>query len=199
MDVTPESTIWTIWLAWWASWMAAAFWSDRAVKRPAPRNQIFYRLLAIAGYVLLFGLYQHDLRTEMILWRTPVALGWAMVAVVLGGLLFTWWARIHLGRLWSSSVTRKADHLVVDTGPYGIVRHPIYTGIIVASIATAAMRGTAFAWVGFGLMTAGWVVKARLEEEFLREQLGADAYGAYARRVPMLLPLVGRRPQGRTV
>ena len=169
------------------------------MKRPAPRNQIFYRLLAIAGYVLLFGLYQHDLRTEMILWRTPVALGWAMVAVVLGGLLFTWWARIHLGRLWSSSVTRKADHLVVDTGPYGIVRHPIYTGIIVASIATAAMRGTAFAWVGFGLMTAGWVVKARLEEEFLREQLGADAYGAYARRVPMLLPLVGRRPQGRTV
>jgi protein-S-isoprenylcysteine O-methyltransferase Ste14 len=195
--VTPESTIWTIWLAWWASWLAAAVWSDRAVKRPATRNQIFYRLLAIAGYVLLFGLYRHDLRMEMILWRTPVVLGWAMVAFVLGGLLFTWWARIHLGRLWSSSVTRKADHLVVDTGPYGIVRHPIYTGIIVASMATAAMRGTAVAWVGFGVMTAGWVVKARLEEEFLREQLGPDAYGAYARRVPMLVPLVGRSPHGR--
>jgi protein-S-isoprenylcysteine O-methyltransferase Ste14 len=67
--------------------------------------------------MLLFGMYRHDLRAELILWRGPVALAWAMVAVVFAGLLFTWWARIHLGRLWSSSVTRKADHHVVDTGP----------------------------------------------------------------------------------
>ena len=95
-----------------------------------PRHQIIYSLLAGLGVVLLFGMFRHDLRAELILWRTPVALAWAMVAVVFAGLLFTWWARIHLGRLWSSSVTRKADHHVVDTGPYGIVRHPIYTGII---------------------------------------------------------------------
>jgi protein-S-isoprenylcysteine O-methyltransferase Ste14 len=73
------------------------------------------------------------------------------------------------------------------------VRHPIYTGIILASVATAAMRGTALAWLGFCVMTAGWVIKARLEEAFLREQLGADAYGEYARRVPMLVPRPGRR------
>ena len=115
-----------------------------------------------------------------------------MAAFVLAGLLFTWWARIHLGRLWSSSVTRKADHHVVDTGPYRIVRHPIYTGIILASLATAAMRGTALAWLGACVMTTGWVIKARLEEEFLREQLGAETYAKYARRVPMLVPLPGR-------
>src|SRR5438445_12979167 len=60
-----------------------------------------------------------------------------------------WWARIHLGRLWSSNVTRKKNHHVVDSGPYGIVRHPIYTGVIVASIATAAIQTrwpTAPAW-----------------------------------------------------
>jgi protein-S-isoprenylcysteine O-methyltransferase Ste14 len=129
----------------------------------------------------------------MILWHTPVPLAWALVVVVLAGLLFTWWARIHLGRLWSSSVTRKADHHVVDTGPYGIVRHPIYTGIILASAATAAMSGTVLAWLGACVMTTGWVIKARLEEEFLREQLGAETYGEYARRVPMLAPLPGRR------
>jgi protein-S-isoprenylcysteine O-methyltransferase Ste14 len=115
------------------------------------------------------------------------------VAVVLAGLLFTWWARVHLGRLWSSSVTRKADHHVVDTGPYGIVRHPIYTGIILASLATAGMRGTALAWLGAGVMTTGWVIKARLEEEFLRDQLGTETYGEYARRVPMLVPHPGRK------
>ena len=142
---------------------------------------------------LTLSVAKHNLRMEMILWRTPIALAWAMAAVVFAGLLFTWWARIHLGRLWSSSVTRKADHHVVDTGPYGIVRHPIYTGIILASLATAAMRGTALAWLGACVMTTGWVIKARLEEEFLREQLGADVYGEYARRVPMLAPLAGRR------
>ena len=73
------------------------------------------------------------------------------------------------------------------------MRHPIYTGIILASVATAAMRGTALAWLGEWAMTTGWVIKARLEEEFLREQLGADVYGEYARRVPMLAPLAGRR------
>ncbi len=191
--VTPETTIRTIWLVWWVSWIAAAAWSDRAVKRPATRHQIVYRLLAGLGVVLLFGIYGHDLRSELILWRTPAALAWAMAAAVVAGLLFTWWARIHLGRLWSSGVTRKADHRVVDTGPYGIVRHPIYTGIILASVATAAMRGTALAWLGVCVMTAGWVIKARLEEEFLREQLGAETYGEYARRVPMLVPFAGRR------
>jgi protein-S-isoprenylcysteine O-methyltransferase Ste14 len=115
---------------------------------------------------------------------------WVLVAIAVAGFAFTWWARFHLGRLWSSSVSRKADHRIVDTGPYGIVRHPIYTGIIVASAATAAQRGTAPAWLGMALMTLGWYIKARLEERFLRDELGADAYDAYARRVPMLVPCV---------
>ena len=191
--MTPETVMQAMWLVWWISWLVAAAWSDRAVKRPATRHQIVYRLLAALGAVLLFGMYRHDLRTEMILWRSPAALAWGLAAVVFAGLLFTWWARIHLGRLWSSSVTRKAGHHVVDTGPYGIVRHPIYSGIILASVATAAMRGTALAWLGMCVMTAGWVVKARMEEEFLREQLGAETYAEYARRVPMIVPLPGRR------
>jgi protein-S-isoprenylcysteine O-methyltransferase Ste14 len=166
--------------------MAAAVWSDRAVKRPG--GQIGYRLLAAVGALLLFGLYGHDHRREVILWRSASVVAWLMVALALLGLLFTWWARIHLGRLWSSSVGRKADHHVVDTGPYGLVRHPIYTGIMLASIATAALRGTLAAWLGMAVMTLGWYVKARLEERFLREQLGAEQYDGYARRVPMLIP-----------
>lgn len=191
--MTPETAIQAMWLAWWISWLAAAAWSDRAVKRPPTRLQITYRVLAALGTVLLFGTFRHELRVELILWRIPNALAWTMAALVLTGLLFTWWARIHLGRLWSSSVTRKADHRVVDTGPYGVVRHPIYTGIILASFATAAMRGTALAWLGACVMTAGWVIKARLEEAFLRDQLGAETYGEYARCVPMLVPRPGRK------
>jgi protein-S-isoprenylcysteine O-methyltransferase Ste14 len=188
----PEIAVRTVWFVWWITWLAAAAWSDRAVKRPPRRSQIVYRLLAAGGAVLLFGLFRHDVTAEGILWHTSDALSWVMVAIASVGLLFTWWARIHLGRLWSSSVGRKADHRVVDTGPYRIVRHPIYSGITLASIATAALRGTLAAWLGVVVMTLGWYVKARREEEFLREELGAEAYGTYARRVPMLVPLPRR-------
>src|SRR5262249_978786 len=116
--------------------------------------------------------------------------GWSMAVLAVLGFLFTWWARIFLGRLWSGTVTRKEQHHLVDTGPYALVRHPIYTGIITATLATAMLRGTAFAFLGFALMTLRWCIKARLEENFLREQLGPEKYDAYARRVPMLVPFV---------
>jgi protein-S-isoprenylcysteine O-methyltransferase Ste14 len=185
-----EIALAVVWTVWWLSWWAAAAWSARAVSRPPRRRQIVYRLCAMAGVVLLFGPYQHDFRSEIVLWRTPAPVAWLMVAVACAGFAFTWWARIHLGRLWSTSVTRKADHHVVDTGPYGLVRHPIYTGITLASLATAGMRGTVAGWAGAAVMTLGWVIKARLEEGFLREQLGAESYDAYARRVPMLIPFL---------
>jgi protein-S-isoprenylcysteine O-methyltransferase Ste14 len=111
-----------------------------------------------------------------------------LVAAAVSGFGFAWWARLYLGRLWSSSVTKKANHHVVDTGPYAIVRHPIYTGLIAACFATALLKGTPAGIVGAILMTLGFSIKARLEERFLREQLGPDAYDSYRRRVPMLLP-----------
>jgi protein-S-isoprenylcysteine O-methyltransferase Ste14 len=95
---------------------------------------------------------------------------------------------LHLGRLWSASVTRKEDHRVVDSGPYAIVRHPIYTGLLIAAVATAVIKGTPIAFVGVVLMTIAFVIKGRLEENFLREELGREAYDAYRKRVPMLVP-----------
>lgn len=186
--ITPDYSIGVVWLVWVISWFAAALWSDRAARRPAVGREIAYRVLTIAGVVLLFGFYTPGGILGACRWRPAPAIAWTCVVAAVAGLAFTWWARIHLGRLWSSSVTRKADHHVVDTGPYGIVRHPIYTGVIAATMATAAMRGTAAAWLGAAVMTVGWYIKARVEEGFLREELGPDAYDAYARHVPMLVP-----------
>jgi protein-S-isoprenylcysteine O-methyltransferase Ste14 len=183
---TAEIANVVLWVAWFISWLLAAFWRERAAKQPPTRSQIFYRVLVMAGVVFLFDRIVPPL--DVPLWRAPLPLEWAFIAVSAFGFGFTWWARIHLGKLWSSNVGRKADHRVVDSGPYAIVRHPIYTGIIIASTATAALRATAGAWIGTALLTAGWYVKARLEERFLREQLGPDDYDAYARRVPMLIP-----------
>ena len=191
--MTPERALQAIWFGWWVSWLAAASWSDRAAKRPGAQQQIVYRLFAAAGAILLFGMYRHDPAVEGFLWRTPDAIAWGLVVIAVAGLLFTWWARIHLGRLWSSAVGRKADHRIVDTGPYGIVRHPIYTGITLAASATAGLRGTVAAWAGAAVMTCGWYIKARLEERFLRAELGTVAYDDYSRRTPMLVPRPWRR------
>jgi protein-S-isoprenylcysteine O-methyltransferase Ste14 len=184
----PDSAMRLAWLVWWASWLAAALWRDRAAKRPPVRREILYRVLVLVGVTFLFGFVRFT--RDEVLWRVSAPAAWAMVGAAIAGFGFTWWARLHLGRLWSSSVTRKADHHIVDTGPYGIVRHPIYTGVILATVATAAMRGTALSWFGCAVMTLGWYVKARVEEGFLREELGREAYDAYARRVPMLVPFL---------
>ena len=107
---------------------------------------------------------------------------------MVAGFLFCWWARVHLGQLWSGNITLKADHRVVDTGPYRLVRHPIYTGLILAALATALEKATVLGLSGVLLITFGFWLKARFEEGFLRAQLGAAAYDAYAARTPMLIP-----------
>jgi protein-S-isoprenylcysteine O-methyltransferase Ste14 len=186
--MTPESVLGLAWILWFASWLAAAGWSNPTVSRPDRKREIRYRLSVIVGIVLLFGWVPSNRSSQGILWQTANGAGWMMVGVAAVGLSFTWWARIVLGKLWSGDVTRKQDHHVVDRGPYAVVRHPIYSGIILASLATAVMRGTALAFAGVALTTVSWYIKARLEESFLREQLGSESYDTYARRVPMLIP-----------
>ena len=109
--------------------------------------------------------------------------------LTLPGFAFAWWARVHLGKLWSGSVTRKPGHKIISTGPYAIVRHPIYTGLIAATLASAIAVGTVVSMLGFAAMVFGFWLKARLEERFLVQELGPQAYDTYCREVPMLWPL----------
>ena len=186
-SVNPFGALVTAWMLWVMSWLMASFWSDRTQARPMLGSQMLYRLLSVVGAVMLFD-FRHWGAPP--LWSLDDAGAWAMVGVAILGFLFCWWARLHLGRLWSSSVTRKADHHIVDTGPYRLVRHPIYTGLIIAAFATALQRGTLVSVIGFAVLTFSFWIKARLEETFLRSQLGAEAYDPYARRTGMLAPFL---------
>jgi hypothetical protein len=95
------------------------------------------------------------------LWRTPASIAWLCATLVVAGFLFTWWARLYLGPLWSSSITRKQDHRVVDTGPNRLVRHPIYTGILVSAAATTILNGTAGGAGGHVALLFAFYLKAR--------------------------------------
>jgi protein-S-isoprenylcysteine O-methyltransferase Ste14 len=188
--MSPLLSLYLIWVIWVISWIGAAFWSAPTIRHVAMGRQLAYRLLVLAGYLLLFGFWSPRYMAMTQLWRPPESTMWALDGVAALGLGFCWWARVHLGTLWSSNVTRKQDHQIIDTGPYALVRHPIYTGIIVAAFASAALEGTLVALVGAVVMTFGWYLKAKLEETFLREELGPKAYDDYAGRTAMLIPFV---------
>jgi protein-S-isoprenylcysteine O-methyltransferase Ste14 len=191
LNVTdPTGLVRSAWLVWLMTWWAAAFWSTRAVRRPALGSQLAFRAFVIAGAVLLFGANSGAHAAGAILWRPDGIASVPFVAVTIAGFAFAWWARLTIGKLWSSGVTRKADHRIIDSGPYGLVRHPIYTGLIVSAFATAFVPLTPLTLVGASLVTVGFYLKGRLEEGFLRAELGREVYDAYARRVPMLVPWV---------
>lgn len=185
----PQIVVGTLWFVWVVSWWASAKWSSAPIKRAGIRRELPNRIVTAIGAFALYVRLPARINQRVLDLSGHALIAWPCVALVAFGLAFTWWARIHLGRLWSATVTRKPGHHVVDTGPYALVRHPIYTGIIAAALGTALLRGFVSSFVGVALITLGFYLKARLEEEFLRSELGREAYDAYARRVPMLIPL----------
>jgi protein-S-isoprenylcysteine O-methyltransferase Ste14 len=182
-----------IWGLWAVSWAVAAIWSRRTVGRPSGLAGSAYYLPTLFGTWLLFGpeLAPRLRHAETWLgdryWNLPPALGWMLCAATVASFAFAWWARVYLGSLWSGSITFKEGHRVVATGPYRLVRHPIYTGIIAASFILAIQHGAPDGFLGASMMTLGWWMKARIEEGLLSHELG-PAYDDYRRNTPMLIP-----------
>lgn len=198
---TPEFWLYAVWTVWGVAWIAMGFWTAKAKSAAPVGSQLTYILVTVVGFYLLFSSFEGrplglkglwawliDNGVPVTLWVADDRVGWAMVGFAIVGFLFALWARLHLGKLWSGGVQAKPDHRVVDDGPYGIVRHPIYTGLLAGALALAVVKGNLFAILGFVVTVIGFWIKARLEERWLAQELGAEAYAGYRKRVPMLLP-----------
>jgi protein-S-isoprenylcysteine O-methyltransferase Ste14 len=193
MMVTPSNAIAATWLVWLITWILAAGWSARTASHHDLGAESPSRVLTLAAVVMILASYWP--LANAVLWIAPVELRWAMFGLVLLGLGFTWAARLHLGPLWSSTSAPTEDHRIVDTGPYGVVRHPVYAGLLLAAAATAAERGRLEAIAGALVLVAAVSLRAKLEERFLRRDLGEESYSAYRRRVPMLVPFAKISPR----
>jgi protein-S-isoprenylcysteine O-methyltransferase Ste14 len=108
-------------------------------------------------------------------------------AVLLAGTAFTLWARAALGTMWSSAVVAKQEHVLRADGPYGITRHPIYTGMVAMLAGSALLAGLGHWLFALVLGVAIVLVKLHLEERLLTEVFPGE-YEEYRRRVPQLVP-----------
>ena len=167
----PGVAIIALWGGWAISWVVAMAWQAKTEARPGARGEMPYRLVLVIGGILVF-VRAHGYVGPLRLWSVTWVEAWVCVGLIAAGFAFTWWARIHLGPLWSGQITKKEGHRVIDSGPYGIVRHPIYTGLLLAIYATAAAKGTVWGVAWALILTVGLWMKARLEERWLRGGCG---------------------------
>jgi len=180
--------LYAVWALWTVSWLIAARWASAAARRPQDLAERTALILIVVGFLALMS--EPPGLERFRLWPVTLGLGWAMVILTVLGFAICWWARLHLGRLWSISTTAKDDQRLVDTGPYGLVRHPIYSGLLVAALARAIQQATPMSVAGLFVLAGGFWVKTQVEEGFLSAQLGPETYSAYAARVRRLIPFV---------
>jgi protein-S-isoprenylcysteine O-methyltransferase Ste14 len=181
-----------LWITWLAGWWLGALKTARTVTRQSPGSQLSYSIFTWIGAALLFFNAARGGIFSVALYPSTPIVAWIGVVLVALGLLYSVWARLHLGRMWSARVTLKAEHRIIKTGPYTITRHPIYTGMLLAVLGTVLVRDTVAALIGGALITTGFVLKLRQEEQMLIGHFGDD-YRVYRQEVPALIPRPWRR------
>lgn len=186
-----SGTAWELALRLWTLlmlvWLIMWFGAKRAKKRETFSERAGYSVLVLFGCWLLFSpgsrlewLHTRVLPNQPATW----VIGLAITAMGIGVAI---WARVSLGANWSGTVTLKAEHELVQKGPYRCIRHPIYTGILLAMVGTATIRGELVGWIGTGIVLAGFYIKANREERFLLGEFGAS-FKEHAKRTGMFLP-----------
>ena len=170
------------WAAFWLYWLVTAFSAKRG--RVAWSRELRIRAVIVVVAILLIrlGAFRgHGLDTDP--WRA----GFGLVLFALG-LAFAVWARVHIGRNWGLPMTQKSEPELVTSGPYRLVRHPIYSGILTAGIGTAVALNWLWLTV-VALAAVYFVYSALVEERYLADRF-PDTYPAYKRSTRMLVPFV---------
>ena len=178
---------WTIFLLVWA---ISALRVKRSIKRQSIASRLQQSLPVITAFCLVFSpnLWPHWLRLRFFS-QSDTALVWVGVALTALGMGFAILARLWIGKNWSGTITIKDRHELIQGGPYRIVRHPIYAGMLLAFLGTVIVYGEIRGLIGLLLLALGFGLKLRMEEAFMIQQFGS-AYNDYKQRVKAVVPFL---------
>jgi protein-S-isoprenylcysteine O-methyltransferase Ste14 len=184
------SIIAILWVVFWVYWLASAFTAKRSVlPKGFWRRQIALRVVIIAVVIILVKedkarfVFLHDL-----MFAPNPALDYAGVVLTALGMAFALWARLTIGRNWGMPMSVREEPELVDSGPYRYVRHPIYSGILLALLGTMPIADTF--WIVVFVVCAVYFVYAALQEEKLMTRQFPEQYPEYRKHTKMLIPLV---------
>lgn len=175
------------WLAIAAYWLTMARNNKETIRRESSSSRLFFILTLMCSIILLSGRFYSVPWLRFVLVPHSQAAGFAGSILCAAGILFAAWARHTLASNWSGTVTVKKDHELIERGPYGMARHPIYTGAILALTGTFLVSGYLKALLAITISIAGIISKIATEEKFMTEQF-PEQYPAYKKRVRMLIP-----------
>lgn len=184
---TPFGIIESAWLVFALYWLSASFARKPTEKREPPLRRIVHIAFMVAGFILL---YSDAVPPQMLrerIWPDYLWIAQLGAALTVLGIAFAIWARNHIGRNWSGQVTIKRDHQLIRTGPYAHIRHPIYSGLLLAVLGTGIAAGEYRALVAGLMIAAGFVYKAKSEEKLLAEHFG-PAFDDHKRHTGFFLP-----------
>lgn len=177
------------WIIFLVVWLLAAVSTKRSVYRESRAQRLRYWVLLVIAFLLLINgrRLPYPLNVRIIPHLNVVAC--AGVILCISGLAFSIWARVTLGRNWSGMVTLKEEHELIERGPYRLVRHPIYTGLISMFLATVIVLGHVSGIVGVLLLFVSFWIKLSDEERLMLQQF-PDQYAAYQQRVKRIIPFI---------
>ena len=183
------------WAAFILVWLGLSFFVKRDVRggRFARAYRVRMLVIAILVVVIVRSLRHHEsathhLANRLLFFSPSLLLAWIGAGLTALGIAVAIWARLHLGRNWSASPAMKEGHELVTTGPYAFVRHPIYSGIILATLGTG-LTGSVFGIVLFVIVTTMFLFRVGTEERYMME-LFPGTYPAYRARTKRLVPLI---------
>ena len=184
-----ESFFPAVWVAFLVYWQVKAF-GAKSTQRIEPAASRILRVLIFLVAIILLSTTRIPLSWLYLqIWPVGFWPFWLGAAVTIAGLLLAVWARQHLGRNWSRSVTIKQDHELLTTGPYALVRHPIYTGSLTGFLGTAIALSEVRGFISLLLIFLVLWAKLRMEEQWMRSEFG-PTYSAYVQQTAALVPYV---------
>ena len=189
MDPLARITISACWGVFLLVWVLAALFTKRTVYHESGARRLRYIIPILSGWYLIFRGYRLRPPFNIHLIPETDAILVAAAILCLCGLGFCLWARAVLGRNWSGTVTLKENHELIVRGPYRLVRHPIYTGLLAMLMATWMEHSHIAGMIGLVLTFISFWIKLVQEEEVMLKQFDKQ-YADYQERVKRIVPFV---------